>query len=195
MIFIVQKSSFLGDLRSFLLLFFVWTENKGAFTVTKKLQRLYTCCSVSNKLSQVSLWFSKANQLIFLPSHLSASIVFCLFVQQVEFCATVLFLGDFTPDCIVLNSLSWNWQLRMTTTSHRHKPPARGKTVYKLFINWYLSLCLFSSVRKSSFSPQTSDRQLLCPARRNIPKRQKQGSSTNSISPPLKPIANSFKVS
>lgn len=28
------------DLRSFLLVSFVWTENKGAFTVTKKRQRL-----------------------------------------------------------------------------------------------------------------------------------------------------------
>lgn len=132
MIFIVQKSSFLGDLRSFLLLFFVWTENKGAFTVTKKLQRLYTCCSVSNKLSQVSQWFSKANQLIFLPSHLPASIVFCLFVQQVEFCATVLFLGDFTPDCIVLNSLSetgnFAWPRPATATNLLHEE--------KLFTNY-----------------------------------------------------------
>lgn len=36
----VEKSCFLSDLRSFFLGFFVWTENKGAFTVTKKLQRL-----------------------------------------------------------------------------------------------------------------------------------------------------------
>lgn len=38
--FCSQKSCFLVDLRSFLLLSFVWTENKGAFTVTKKRQRL-----------------------------------------------------------------------------------------------------------------------------------------------------------
>lgn len=36
----VHKSCFLVDLRSFLPLFFVCTENKGAFTVTKKLQLL-----------------------------------------------------------------------------------------------------------------------------------------------------------
>lgn len=31
--FFKEKSCFLVDLRSFLLAFFVWTENKGAFTV------------------------------------------------------------------------------------------------------------------------------------------------------------------
>lgn len=35
-----HRSCFLVDLRSFLLVSFVWTENKGAFTVTKKRQRL-----------------------------------------------------------------------------------------------------------------------------------------------------------
>lgn len=61
-------------LRSFLLLFFVWTENKGAFTVTKKLQRLIpvavlpaNCCKFL-AVSRLSVTFSVSRRVTLLSN-------------------------------------------------------------------------------------------------------------------------------
>lgn len=75
-----QKSCFLVDLRSFLLAFFVWTENKGAFTVTKKLQRLIPVALFSKKLQQVSGLLFETNPL---HVHPCASKHYSSLVQQV----------------------------------------------------------------------------------------------------------------
>lgn len=118
------------DLRSFLLVSFVWTENKGAFTVTKKRQRLIP----------VALFPINYNKFL---SDLRDESVSCacfrlqtlLLIRATSLILSLFcFFGEFTPDCIVLNSHS----ARATSQDHEHhyhKATARGGK-NKLFMNY-----------------------------------------------------------
>lgn len=129
-----KKSCFLVDLRSFLLVFFVWTENKGAFTVTKKLQRLipvavlpinyYKFLSDSRDKASFSL-----SHHILLPSNITAYL-----------CNKQIFMSPFCfLETLHLIALFWIptvlWQLRKTTNTTEIKLLQEEKTIYKLFIN------------------------------------------------------------
>lgn len=144
----VQKSCFLVDLRSFLRVLCMEWEQRSLYC-NKEAAVTYTCCCLSNKLLQVSWWFSRQRYFEFISWHLVASKLYCSFVQQVEFWVIVLFLGDFTPECIVLNSHG----ALATSQDHDHpwnKTTARGKKLFTNYlwttINYFLSI-----VRRGSF--------------------------------------------
>lgn len=89
------------DLRSFLRVLCMDWEQRSLYC-NKEAAVTYTCCCLSNKLVQVSWWISRQRYFKFISWHLAASKQSCSFVKQVECFVIVWFLGDFTPDCIVL---------------------------------------------------------------------------------------------
>lgn len=113
----VQKSSFLLDLRLFLMVFFVWTENKGSFTVTKRLQRRIPVALNPINYDKFLVIF----EMDLFCIHFFASKHYSLFVQQVEFSRCFVSLRLYTwlhcsefPQCTGNFArqgipLSWNY--------------------------------------------------------------------------------------
>lgn len=79
---------------------------------------------------------------MFMSLHLCASKNDSLFVQQVLFCGNVLFLRDFTPDYIVLNSHS-----ALATSQdheyHFYKTTARGQNYLETTFELFVTLSFF----------------------------------------------------
>lgn len=148
----------------------------------KEAAATYTCWSVSNKLQQVSLRSTTRTNLGFVSWHPPLSKHRPLFVQKkFKSVSTFCFL-----ETLHLIALCWipivEGQLRKTGNTSVIKLTQEIKlfTNY-LWANFFATLS-FSSVRKRSFPPQTSDRQLLCLVCRNIPRRQKNTAPTQTPS-------------